>query len=89
MHGTTASTMHCQAERDADRQAAIIGMGCRLPGDANTMERFWELIVHGRSAWSEVPPERWNKNAYYHPNRERKGTVSSQPEGGLFKIYGL
>ena len=24
---------------------AIIGMGCRYPGDANTPEEFWDLII--------------------------------------------
>ena len=55
---------------------AIIGMGCRLPGDAASLESFWELLIQGRSSWSEIPPERWNARAYYHPSGERKGTVS-------------
>ena len=59
-----------------DTGIAIIGMGCRLPGDVNSPESFWELLIRGRSSWSEVPPERWNAKAYYHPSSERKGTVS-------------
>ncbi len=79
MHDTTVSTMHTRANWGNDTQTAIIGMGCRLPGDATSLEAFWELIVHGRSAWSKVPPERWNADTYYHPSRERKGTVSLHP----------
>ena len=68
--GTQKETM------SVDTGIAIIGMGCRLPGDATSLESFWELLIHGRNGWSEVPPERWNAAAYYHPSGERKGTVS-------------
>ena len=60
----------------AGEKIAIIGMGCRLPGDAASLESFWELLIQGRDSWSEVPPERWNASAYYHSSGERKGTVS-------------
>lgn len=60
---------------DVDTGIAIIGMGCRLPGDAASLESFWELLIQGRNCWSEIPPERWNAAAYYHPSGERKGTV--------------
>ncbi|KAK2008695.1 ketoacyl-synt-domain-containing protein [Colletotrichum eremochloae] len=43
-------------ERDA---IAIVGLSCRLPGEASSPERFWELIVNGRSAYSETS-KRWN-----------------------------
>ena len=59
-----------------DDKIAIVGMGCRLPGDAKSLESFWELLIQGRDSWSEVPPERWNASAYYHSSGERKGTVS-------------
>ncbi|WP_036527012.1 type I polyketide synthase [Nocardia sp. CNY236] len=36
---------------------AIIGIGCRLPGAANTHE-FWQLLLAGRDATSTPPPGR-------------------------------
>lgn len=67
---------------DVDRAIAIIGMGCRLPGDATSLEAFWDLMIQGRNGWSEVPHERWNAAAYYHPSGERKGTTAVK--GGHF-----
>ncbi len=39
---------------------AIVGMGCRLPGDVNSPEAFWNSLVAGFDAIGEVPPERWS-----------------------------
>ena len=47
---------------------AIIGIGCRIPGGADTPERFWELLARGDDAITEVPPDRWDIDAYYDPS---------------------
>lgn len=39
---------------------AIIGLGCRFPGDANTPEDFWNLLVEARDATGPFPSDRWN-----------------------------
>lgn len=60
----------------AEMPTAIVGMSCRFPGDANNPERFWDLLSNGRSAWSEIPESRFNKDAFYHPTSEKSTTVS-------------
>lgn len=62
-----------------DDSIAIIGLNSRLPGDANTPENFYEFLVQGRSARTEVPPERWNADAYLHPDTGRPGKVRKDP----------
>jgi acyl transferase domain-containing protein/NADPH:quinone reductase-like Zn-dependent oxidoreductase/NAD(P)-dependent dehydrogenase (short-subunit alcohol dehydrogenase family)/acyl carrier protein len=44
---------------------AIIGVGCRFPGGVNDLESLWKLLVEGREAISEVPPDRWNAERFY------------------------
>ena len=44
---------------------AIIGIGCRFPGNVNNAESFWKLLVEGREAVSEVPADRWNVERFY------------------------
>ena len=58
------------------KPVAIIGLSCRLPGDATDPEKLWNLVSEGRSAWSTVPKNRFNQDAFYHPTPETTGTVS-------------
>ena len=44
---------------------AIIGIGCRFPGGVNDAESLWKLLVEGREAVCEVPPDRWNVERFY------------------------
>ncbi|OLP20312.1 hypothetical protein BST81_00815 [Leptolyngbya sp. 'hensonii'] len=68
-----AALEEMQAKLDAVEKArhepiAIIGMGCRFPGGADTPEAFWDLLCEGRDVVREVPAERWNVNDYVEPN---------------------
>ena len=38
---------------------AIVGVGCRFPGGADSPAAFWRLLCEGRDTVTEVPPERW------------------------------
>ncbi|MEX1044689.1 MAG: SDR family NAD(P)-dependent oxidoreductase [Chthoniobacterales bacterium] len=35
-------------------------MGCRFPGGLNNPEDFWNFLLEGREAVSEIPADRWN-----------------------------
>ncbi|PQO42355.1 type I polyketide synthase [Blastopirellula marina] len=59
-----------------DVPVAIVGMACRLPGAAN-LEEYWQLISQGRSAVGEVPPERLNREIYFHPDKGTRGKTYS------------
>lgn len=61
---------------------AILGIGCRLPGDINDTDQLWQFLAAGRNAWSKVPATRYNEDAFYHPNPENAGTTNHR--GGHF-----
>jgi phthiocerol/phenolphthiocerol synthesis type-I polyketide synthase A len=44
-----------------DEPIAVIGLGCRFPGDIFGPEAFWQFLCEGRSAVGEVPPDRWSR----------------------------
>ncbi|NEB13980.1 hypothetical protein G3I32_35000 [Streptomyces coelicoflavus] len=43
----------------ADGDLAIVGIGCRLPGGADSANELWHLLRTGTDAVGTVPPERW------------------------------
>ncbi|NEP57546.1 MAG: alpha/beta fold hydrolase [Symploca sp. SIO2G7] len=47
---------------------AIIGMGCRFPGKADSPEAFWNLLRDGVNAVTDIPSSRWDLERYYDPN---------------------
>ncbi len=79
-----------QAKLDAIEEArrepiAIIGMGCRFPGAADP-EAFWQLLQSGGDAIREVPPDRWDIDAYYDPDPDAPGKMSSRWGGFLNQV---
>lgn len=65
---------------------AIIGMGCRFPGGADSPAAFWELLAAGTDAVVEVPGDRWNTEAWYDPNPIVAGKMSTKWGGFLAGI---
>ncbi|KAL2399110.1 Highly reducing polyketide synthase sdnO [Exophiala dermatitidis] len=61
---------------------AIVGFSFRLPGGANTPDRLWEILATGEQAWTDVPEDRYNWQAFYHPDPEARGTHNAR--GGFF-----
>ncbi|GAB2626321.1 hypothetical protein GCM10027168_67590 [Streptomyces capparidis] len=42
---------------------AIVGIGCRLPGGADSPAAFWDLLAARTDATGEVPADRWDAAA--------------------------
>jgi acyl transferase domain-containing protein len=47
---------------------AIIGAGCRYPGEVENVDDLWRVVRDGVDAVSEVPADRWDVDAYYDPD---------------------
>ena len=54
-----AETVSVRDRQLLDEPIAVIGLGCRFPGDIAGPEAFWRFLCEGRSAVGEVPPDRW------------------------------
>ncbi|MFM7582108.1 MAG: AMP-binding protein, partial [Caldilinea sp.] len=59
---------------DAD-SVALIGIGCRLPGGADTPEKFWQLLRAKVDTVAEIPTSRWDVDAYYDPMPQVAGKM--------------
>jgi acyl transferase domain-containing protein/NADPH:quinone reductase-like Zn-dependent oxidoreductase/NADP-dependent 3-hydroxy acid dehydrogenase YdfG/acyl carrier protein len=51
-----------------DGSIAIIGASCRFPGAAS-LDAFWELLLSGTDAVSEIDARRWSTRFFYHPRQ--------------------
>ncbi|WP_051328763.1 type I polyketide synthase [Geminicoccus roseus] len=61
---------------------AVVGLGCRLPGQAEGPERFWNLLSTATDAVGPIPPERWDHDLWYDPDPAAPGKTR-QREAGL------
>jgi myxalamid-type polyketide synthase MxaE and MxaD len=64
---------------------AIIGIGCRFPGAANSPEEFWQLLCEGRDVISQIPPDRWRWQGFADSDR-KAGAIYSRWGGFLDRI---
>ena len=74
------------AQAGRSEPIAIVGMGCRFPGEADTPEAFWTLLRGGVDAIREVPRDRWDIDALFDPNPETPGRMSSRFGGFLAHV---
>ncbi|MBP6986318.1 MAG: hypothetical protein KBB83_07020, partial [Alphaproteobacteria bacterium] len=65
---------------------AIIGMGCRFPGGANSPEEFWQLLSQGYSAVTEIPQDRWNIKQFYSEDANVPGKMYTKQGAFLDNI---
>src|ERR1035441_3903395 len=70
-------------QRDKKEPIAIVGMGCRFPGEATDPEAYWKLLHDGVDAIGEVPADRWDINAYYDPDPDVPGKMYTRMGGFL------
>jgi acyl transferase domain-containing protein len=66
----------------ASEPIAIIGMSCRFPGGASEPARLWDVLSSGQSAWSEVPKDRFNMEAFHLKGDPHSSTTNTS--GGHF-----
>ncbi|MET0647638.1 MAG: amino acid adenylation domain-containing protein [Pyrinomonadaceae bacterium] len=74
------------AEHARTEPIAVIGMGCRFPGGADSPEAYWRLLRDGADAVTEVPPARWDVDEFYDPDPERPGKMYTRHGGFLSNV---
>jgi acyl transferase domain-containing protein len=67
---------------------AVVGIGCRFP-NGEGVDAFWSVLRDGVDCVGEVPPDRWNNEAYYDPAPATAGKTYCRwggflPQGDAF-----
>jgi len=57
---------------------AIVAIGCRFPGSANTPEQFWKLLCDGSDAIVEIPGTRFDLAEVFDADPSQPGKLYSR-----------
>ena len=63
---------------------AITGIACRFPGEANSINQFWEILKNRKDAIIDVPADRYNIRRFYNSDINVKGKMYIR-QGGFLK----
>ncbi|KAJ4413542.1 Type I Iterative PKS [Gnomoniopsis sp. IMI 355080] len=61
-----------------DEPIVIVGAACRFAGEATSLRGLYEMMRDSRTGHGQVPKERWDAEAWYHPDPDRKGAVATK-----------
>ena len=67
---------------------AVVGIGCRFPGGADSPEAFWKLLENGVDTVSQVPADRWDLTDWYDQDPSAAGK-SYTKHGAFLKLEEL
>nr|UPN67571.1 hypothetical protein [Pestalotiopsis sp.] len=59
-----------------DTPIAVVGLSYRAPGIGR--KGLWDYLTQARSAWTKMPPERFDQSAYWNPGAEKSGVFRAE-----------
>ncbi|MEU4883159.1 type I polyketide synthase [Streptomyces althioticus] len=59
--GVSSARAATTASPAAGAPVAVVGVGCRFPGGADSPAAYWQLLTEGRDAVGTVPEGRWER----------------------------
>ncbi|MEZ5007184.1 MAG: beta-ketoacyl synthase N-terminal-like domain-containing protein [Chitinophagales bacterium] len=65
-------------KNSANEPIAIIGMGCRMPGDVHSPEDLWNLLVNKKDTITEIPKDRWDADSIYDEDPLTPGKTNAK-----------
>lgn len=62
----------------ASEPIAVIGSACRFPGDLSTPSKLWSFLIKPHDVQSQVPKDRFNIDAFHHPDGSHHGRTNAR-----------
>ena len=86
---SSSARERCSPSDAVAEPIAVVGIGCRFPGDVAGPESFWRLLVNGEDGITEVPADRWDVDAFYDPDPSAPGRMTTRWGGFLSDVDGF
>ncbi|WP_434391510.1 SDR family NAD(P)-dependent oxidoreductase [Melittangium boletus] len=68
---------------------AIVGMGCRFPGGVGSPAELWTMLSGGVDAITEIPADRWDRDAWYDPDPDAPDKTTIRHGGFIDDVAGF
>ncbi len=68
---------------------AVVGIGCRFPGNVQGPQSYWRLLIDGVDAITRVPADRWDAEAFYDPDPLAPGRMTTKCGGFVSDVAGF
>lgn len=65
---------------------AIVSMACHMPGNVNSPEDFWEMLLAGTNGIVEIPKSRFDIDEVYDPNPASVGKSYTRHAGFMQEV---
>ncbi|MGC0421420.1 thioester reductase domain-containing protein [Embleya sp. AB8] len=79
-----------ELETSRSEPIAILGMGCRYPGDVSTPDELWRVAADGVDAITDFPTDRdWDVAGMYDPDPDAMGKFYAREGGFLSDVKGF
>ncbi|KAF2755008.1 ketoacyl-synt-domain-containing protein [Pseudovirgaria hyperparasitica] len=81
-HNLHSPSAKSAPQYDPAMPIAVVGLSCRFPDTATSPQKFWDFLVNARCALKDIPKDRFNIDAFWHPDSKRHGSINVR--GGYF-----
>ncbi|KAI9042421.1 putative LovB-like polyketide synthase [Aspergillus affinis] len=75
--GVSGEPPQMESQTEAADRPCVIGMACRVPG-ASSPSKLWDNLINKIDLQRKMPADRFNVDAFYHPDGTHKGSTNAK-----------